>query len=1221
MPTKSIKLALMTTGADSALASLTKLAEKKDTLAKGTNITLTLDDATLTEEKLDLIGDKVKELTATGANVRVRLEGAGDAEVQLGVLADEQKKLTESGAAVSTSFAEQGVASESFGSKASKALTYAAIGVAAVGGLSIKMAADFDTSTTRLVTGGGEAASALGMVREGILGISASTATSAEALSTAMYMIESAGFHGANGLLVLKAASEGAKAEGADLADVANAVTSALNSYHLPASSAVAVTDQLVKSVSEGKMTMEQLASSIHSVLPVAAAAGLSLAQVGGAIATMTMQGMSAQQATQDLAHTIQSLQNPNNVAVTEMEQLGLKANDVSKNLGKVGLTGTITELEGAILKNMGPSGEVLLKSFNQSQDAANDLNIMLTAMPAPVQKLAKEFMSGSMSMTTFQKSIPTTDKGMISQFTTLYDKVHGFNSQLTAGSPAAQTFTAALSKIMGGQTGLNTALMVGGKNMPVFVANVAGVSAAAKGAGKDVTDWSVIQSNFNFKLAQTKDSAEAVAISFGNDLMPAVDAIMKPIASFGVFLANNAIASKAFAAILVGVLAAALGTKLVQGFQAVGEAGKAVVGLFTEQAGAAVTDAAATDTATVATKSFTLSLLTNPIVLIIAGLVLLGVAFYELTTRCKAFRDFWIDLWKGVQVAASDVWTWIKSSWQTVVGAFSDIGDIFRPFISAADSVIATFDRIKSYVTSSFDSWWATNGEALKDIWSTIWTAIRDVFTPIFDTIVSVAKLGWSVLSALFGVELSEIRLAWSLAWTVISTEFKIAWDLVSGIAQIGWLLLRTEFDIGILAITAAWRIGWAVVSAIVQVSWLAVRTILKVGWDLIVGIFTVAIDLLTGKWGAAWTTIRTTSEQIWNAVYTYFKGALSIFSNAFSTVLSTIVAFFSGLGHRILGALGNFASLLVSTGTSIIEGLYGGIKNAISDVGNWIKNNLVDPVINAVKSLFGISSPSTVMAGIGGHLVSGLLTGILKSNPTAMITKLFGSLPNALGGLVEKGLVSLTQLPAKALSALAGLGSKLLSVIGIGGKGGAANVAGWLDAALAMTGKPLSWLDPLEILVNKESGGNPTAVDPISVDGEHATGLAQMLPSTFAAYELPGFSSILNPLDNAIAAVRYISAEYGSPMNIPGLSGGSYVGYDQGGILMPGFHMVANLSGRPEQVIPAGGVGGAGGGSGVTVNIYAHPSNNPDEIYEQVWQGLRNLRKHRGNQALGLG
>lgn len=353
----------------------------------------------------------------------------------------------------------------------------------------------------------------------------------------------------------------------------------------------------------------------------------------------------------------------------------------------------------------------------------------------------------------------------------------------------------------------------------------------------------------------------------------------------------------------------------------------------------------------------------------------------------------------------------------------------------------------------------------------------------------------------------------------------------------------------------------------------------------------------------------LRSDVANIWNQIWADTIAKIE-------SGIATAVNWFRGLPAKILGALGALRTLLVGSGEQLINGLFSGAEAVLGDVANWVKVHIFNPIVGAIESLFGIHSPSTVMASLGGHMVSGLILGVLQSNPTAMITKIFGSLPDALGSLVEKGLVSVTKLPAKALSALAGLGSKLLSILGIGGKGGAANVIGWLTSALAVTGKPLSWLDPMNILVGKESGGSPTAIDPILVDGEHATGLLQMLPSTFAAYELPGFSDIFNPLDNAIASIRYISAEYGSPSNIPGLSGGTYVGYDQGGWLMPGYHMVANLTGKPEQVIPAGGTGG-----GVTVNIYAHPSNNPDEIYEQVWQGLRNLRRHKGNQPLGLG
>src|SRR6202034_4410592 len=97
---------------------------------------------------------------------------------------------------------------------------------------------------------------------------------------------------------------------------------------------------------------MQDLASSLSNVAPLASAAHLSFAQVGGAIATMTSQGMSAQQSTQDLNNLIRDMVHPSESASNEMRAMGLSANQVSQNLGKQGLTGTLNEYTAAILKN-----------------------------------------------------------------------------------------------------------------------------------------------------------------------------------------------------------------------------------------------------------------------------------------------------------------------------------------------------------------------------------------------------------------------------------------------------------------------------------------------------------------------------------------------------------------------------------------------------------------------------------------------------------------------------------------------------------------------------------------------------------------------------------------------------------------------------------------------------------------------------------------------------
>lgn len=114
--------------------------------------------------------------------------------------------------------------------------------------------------------------------------------------------------------------------------------------------------------------------------------------------------------------------------------------------------------------------------------------------------------------------------------------------------------------------------------------------------------------------------------------------------------------------------------------------------------------------------------------------------------------------------------------------------------------------------------------------------------------------------------------------------------------------------------------------------------------------------------------------------------------------------------------------------------------------------------------------------------------------------------------------------------------------------------------------------------------------------------------IPSTFAAYALPGYNTnILDPLSNLIAGIRYAVSRYGSLLNVPGVeavaSGGSYVGYDSGGLLMPGLTMAWNGTGRPELVSPPGGV---------PSSIDYHPSyvlnltGTPQQIVETIRQEL---------------
>jgi hypothetical protein len=106
-----------------------------------------------------------------------------------------------------------------------------------------------------------------------------------------------------------------------------------------------------------------------------------------------------------------------------------------------------------------------------------------------------------------------------------------------------------------------------------------------------------------------------------------------------------------------------------------------------------------------------------------------------------------------------------------------------------------------------------------------------------------------------------------------------------------------------------------------------------------------------------------------------------------------------------------------------------------------------------------------------------------------------------------------------------------------GSAGAGFSVNVPGslrnWLSTAMGIVGVsgPL-WLSMLERQAMRESSGDPNSVNNWDINaqrGDPSEGLLQTTLSTFASYALPGHGNILNPVDNAIAAIRYMIATYG--------------------------------------------------------------------------------------------
>lgn len=256
---------------------------------------------------------------------------------------------------------------------------------------------------------------------------------------------------------------------------------------------------------------------------------------------------------------------------------------------------------------------------------------------------------------------------------------------------------------------------------------------------------------------------------------------------------------------------------------------------------------------------------------------------------------------------------------------------------------------------------------------------------------------------------------------------------------------------------------------------------------------------------------------------------------------------------------------------------GYANGVGNFLKDTWNGTKN-LGRKAWDGTKHAAGAAWDGTKkVAGKVKDL--GIDVWNYMSNPTKLMKLVFKKMgvgfPKMPGAFGTMGVGAINMLKDKAI----GYVKKKMADLGgmFSGSKPSGNVAQWIRAAMAATGVPDSWFSPLVTIAMKESGGNPRAYNGWDINAKRgiaSRGLMQTIPPTFEAYKLPGMNDIWNPVHNAVAAIRYIKARYGTVFNTPGIRsmahGGPYRGYANGGIATKPQWATLAENGWKEFIIP---------------------------------------------------
>lgn len=204
--------------------------------------------------------------------------------------------------------------------------------------------------------------------------------------------------------------------------------------------------------------------------------------------------------------------------------------------------------------------------------------------------------------------------------------------------------------------------------------------------------------------------------------------------------------------------------------------------------------------------------------------------------------------------------------------------------------------------------------------------------------------------------------------------------------VAVVAWNVAQMILNLTLLASPITWIIlGIAALIAII--------VLLVANWDTV-----------SKKLGEIWDWIKNKASEVWNGIKNFFvttwnsikttvlqawENIKSSISNAMNTVRSTVVNMMNNVIGFILGLPGRF----FQAGVDLIRGLINGVGSMAGALVSKARE-VASGALNAIKSFFGIGSPSKVLRQIGVWVGEGFVIGLdREDNAVARAAKSLGT------------------------------------------------------------------------------------------------------------------------------------------------------------------------------------------------------------------------------------
>lgn len=338
----------------------------------------------------------------------------------------------------------------------------------------------------------------------------------------------------------------------------------------------------------------------------------------------------------------------------------------------------------------------------------------------------------------------------------------------------------------------------------------------------------------------------------------------------------------------------------------------------------------------TLAIRGLFLAMAANPVGLIIAGLVALGVAVYAAYKRFEPFRNLVNTVGAALRNGLGVALDWVKAKWAA-----------WGPAIMQALTMV--WSTIQAYVGM------------IITYWRTMWNIVSTVVQAVFNAVKSYIQFMLPIWKAAF-----------QAMWGVVKAVF----NAIKGVVRAGLQVIKGVIKAVTSAIRGDWRGVWQGIKQVLTGVWNGIKAVVKGAIGVVKSVISGGLGVIKSVWSRAWGAIKGVLNAAWKAI----KKAVS---DAIGDVTSTV----KSLKRKVTGALEGIGSWLASAGRDLIRGMVNGVKEMAGNLADTAKD-VVGDAVDAAKSVLKIGSPSKVFREIGHWTIEGLVIGLQKGSKRAAKT-----------------------------------------------------------------------------------------------------------------------------------------------------------------------------------------------------------------------------------------